>query len=44
MAGARAMGMRHVWLRPEGAASSGGPCCPDDPVITRLAQLEELGL
>lgn len=44
MAGARAMGMRHVWLRPEGAASNGGPCCSDDRVIARLAQLEELDL
>ncbi len=44
MAGARAMGMRHVWLRPEGAAGSASPCCPDDRVIARLAELEELGL
>ena len=44
MAGARAMGMRHVWLRPESPAGAGGPCCPDDVVIARLAQLPELGL
>lgn len=44
MAGARAMGMRHVWLRPESAAGSGGPCCPDDPAIARLADLTRLDL
>ncbi len=44
MAGARAMGMRHVWLRPESAAGNGGPCCPGDPAIARLADLEGLGL
>ena len=42
MAGARGMGMRHVWLRPEGAASNGGPCCPGDPVIARLAEILRL--
>jgi FMN phosphatase YigB (HAD superfamily) len=44
MAGARAMGMRHVWLRPESAAGSGGPCCPDDLAIARLADLTRLDL
>ncbi len=44
MAGARAMGMRHVWLRSEGAAVNGGPCCPRDPVIARLSGLLELAL
>jgi HAD superfamily hydrolase (TIGR01509 family) len=44
MAGARGMGMRHVWLRPEGAASNGGPCCPGDPVIGRLAEILRLPL
>jgi HAD superfamily hydrolase (TIGR01509 family) len=44
MTGARAMGMRHVWLRAEGAAVNGGPCCPRDPVIARLSQLLELSL
>jgi FMN phosphatase YigB (HAD superfamily) len=43
MAGARAIGMRHVWLRPEGYAGS-GPCCPDDVVIARLAELERIAL
>lgn len=42
MAGARGMGMRHVWLRPEGGA--GAPCCPQDRVIARLAELEGLDL
>jgi putative hydrolase of the HAD superfamily len=37
MAGARAMGMRHVWLTPERSAH---PCCPGDRVIARLADLE----
>ncbi len=44
MAGARAMGMRHVWLRPESAAGNGGPCCPEDPVIARLAEILRLEL
>jgi FMN phosphatase YigB (HAD superfamily) len=43
MAGAREMGMRHVWLRPE-SASNGGPCCPTDLAITRLAEIEGLDL
>jgi len=38
MAGARAMGMRHVWLR---AGSEDAPCCPGDAVIARLAELED---
>ena len=37
MAGARALGMRHVWVRSE--ASEGGACCPGDPVIGRLTEL-----
>jgi HAD superfamily hydrolase (TIGR01509 family) len=44
MAGAREMGMRHVWLRSESAAGNGGPCCPEDPVIARLAELLRLDL
>ena len=43
MAGARALGMRHVWLRPEDSGA-GAPCCPDDVVIPRLAALERLPL
>jgi HAD superfamily hydrolase (TIGR01509 family) len=37
MAGARAVGMRHVWLTGQ---SSPKPCCPQDRVIPRLADLE----
>ena len=46
MAGARAMGMRHVWLRPEAAAANGGggPCCSGDAVIARLSELSRLDL
>jgi len=44
MAGARGMGMRHIWLRAENATGNGGPCCPQDPVIPRLAGLLELDL
>ncbi len=44
MAGARQIGMRHVWLRSESAAGNGGPCCPGDSVITRLAELAGLDL
>ncbi|HTR04122.1 MAG TPA: HAD family hydrolase [Thermoanaerobaculia bacterium] len=39
MAGARAMGMRHVWLR---AGSEESPCCPGDAVIGRLAEVERV--
>ena len=41
MAGARGMGMRHVWLRARGAAGN-GPCCPEDTMIARLAELLRL--
>jgi FMN phosphatase YigB (HAD superfamily) len=46
MAGARAMGMRHVWLRPAYAAANGGggPCCAGDDVIARLSELSRLDL
>lgn len=37
MAGARGVGMRHVWLTGQ---SSPKPCCPEDPVIPTLADLE----
>lgn len=37
MAGARALGMRHVWLTVERPPR---PCCPGDRVISRLADLE----
>jgi HAD superfamily hydrolase (TIGR01509 family) len=48
MAGARAIGMPHVWLHPlpapgsPGDASGPGPCCPGDCVISSLAELERL--
>jgi HAD superfamily hydrolase (TIGR01549 family) len=38
MAGARGVGIRHVWL----AAGTGEPCCPADRVIRRLCELEEV--
>jgi putative hydrolase of the HAD superfamily len=44
MAGARAMGMRHVWLRPGNGVGAGGPCCSGDAVIARLAELSRLDL
>jgi putative hydrolase of the HAD superfamily len=37
MAGARAVGMRHVWLTVQ---TPPNPCCPGDRVISRLADLE----
>jgi FMN phosphatase YigB (HAD superfamily) len=40
MAGARAVGMPHVWLAAD--AASGGPCCAGDPVIRALDELAEL--
>jgi len=41
MAGARAIGMPHVWLA--GAAGpSAAVCCPTDPVVRSLEDLEEL--
>jgi HAD superfamily hydrolase (TIGR01549 family) len=40
MAGARAIGMRHIWLAGK-AAISAAPCCPDDRVLHSLAELEE---
>jgi putative hydrolase of the HAD superfamily len=39
MAGARAIDMPHVWLRPDGPAGE-APCCPDDVVVHSLAELE----
>ena len=38
MAGARAIGMPHVWL----STGEGPCCCPEDPVIRSLAGLEEI--
>ena len=42
MAGARGLGMRHVWLRAESLAENGDPCCPGDAVIARLSEIERL--
>ncbi|MGH7276453.1 MAG: HAD family hydrolase [Candidatus Rokuibacteriota bacterium] len=39
MAGARALGMRHIWLVGD-AAPAGGPCCRNDRVIHSLKDLE----
>jgi len=39
MAGARGIGMAHAWLVPAPAARA---CCPDDPVIHALEDLEGL--
>jgi putative hydrolase of the HAD superfamily len=39
MAGARGVGMRHVWLVPPDARPTA--CCPGDRVVRSLAELEE---
>ena len=41
MAGARGVGMPHIWLRPEGAQGA-EPCCPGDRVIRTLHALKDL--
>jgi HAD superfamily hydrolase (TIGR01549 family) len=41
MAGARGIGMAHVWLT-AGTAPGEGPCCPNDPVVHTLDELREL--
>jgi putative hydrolase of the HAD superfamily len=41
MDGARALGMRHVWLV-DAAAPAAAPCCAGDPVIRDLAELESV--
>jgi HAD superfamily hydrolase (TIGR01549 family) len=38
MAGARAVGMRHLWLA--GSAVPAAACCPGDPVLHALGELE----
>lgn len=38
MEGARALGMRHVWLRP----GEGDPCCPGDAVIASLLEISRV--
>lgn len=41
MAGARAVGMAHIWLTTEPAPRE-GPCCPNDPIIHTLEGLREI--
>jgi putative hydrolase of the HAD superfamily len=41
MAGARGIGMPHIWLTPK-TAQTNQPCCPDDRVIHRLEDLGRL--
>ena len=41
MAGARALGMRHIWLTGE-PAPPGGPCCPGDAIIQTFQAVEAL--
>ncbi len=40
MAGARGVGMAHVWLTPE-ASPAAAACCPNDPVVHTLEGLRE---
>jgi len=43
MAGARALGMRHAWMAGDQAAAAAvSACCPEDPVLKRLADLVEV--
>ncbi|MFQ5802423.1 MAG: HAD family hydrolase [Candidatus Methylomirabilales bacterium] len=41
MAGARGVGMAHIWLTPE-TSPEPGVCCPNDPVVHTLDGLGEL--
>ncbi|TRZ99679.1 MAG: HAD family hydrolase [Nitrospiraceae bacterium] len=41
MAGARGIGMPHIWLTPP-ASGGEGPCCPGDRVIHALEELRQL--
>ncbi len=41
MAGARAVGMRHIWLAGDTAATV-ALCCPGDPMVRSLGELEGL--
>ena len=38
MAGARDIGMAHIWLTPKTSEQRGEPCCPGDPVIHTLEE------
>jgi FMN phosphatase YigB (HAD superfamily) len=41
MAGARGVGMRHIWLVGAGAPAA-APCCRDDRQIRSLRELEAI--
>lgn len=41
MAGARALGIRHIWLTGE-PVPPGGPCCPGDAIIQTFPDVEAL--
>lgn len=41
MAGAKGLGMPHIWLTPK-ASEGEGPCCPGDRVIHALEELREV--
>jgi len=38
MAGARNVGMSHIWLTPKAPEQRGEPCCPGDPIIHTLEE------
>ena len=38
MAGARNIGMAHIWLTPKASEQMGEPCCPGDPLIHTLEE------
>jgi putative hydrolase of the HAD superfamily len=42
MAGARAVGMRHIWLSGAEPPAAGRPCCRDDRQIRSLRELEAI--
>ncbi len=44
MAGARGVGMPHIWLASEANGGKGRACCPRDRVIHRLEELREIFL
>ncbi|MGH9365204.1 MAG: HAD family hydrolase [Thermoanaerobaculia bacterium] len=44
MAGARGIGMRHVLLAPQSSGASREACCPEDRVVHRLEELQEIFL
>jgi HAD superfamily hydrolase (TIGR01549 family) len=42
MAGARVLGMRHAWIAGDQNGDSPSACCPQDTVLKRLADLEQV--